>query len=198
MVATRTHGNGPVSLRGDGTGLRSLEIDNTLLRRAGGGDRDAFAALYERHAGAVYGLACRLLHSPSLAEGVTQDVFLAVWAQAPAFDSSRGSARTWILTLAHRRAVDAVRRGGPLGPRPDSIPADPWAADERLSLAIGSLDEPERTAIQLAYLGGLTSAQVAEQLRLPVPTAKARIRDGLRRLASELSSGMSTPADLPS
>lgn len=194
-----------VATLGNGTAPRTRGVDDALLRHVATGDRDAFAALYERHAAAVYGLACRVVRSPALAEEVTQDVFLAVWTQAPGFDRSRGSARTWILTITHRRAVDAVRREQAARNRdakvatlaaelPTDVVGDrvvEQAAarfrDERLGQAMTSLTELQRGAVELAYFGGLTYAQVAEQLRVPVPTAKSRIRDGLRRLATQLA-----------
>lgn len=176
MLVAHSHDRASASLPGDGTGLRTREIDNALMRRAGRGDRDAFAALYERHAPAVHGLASRIVGSPALAEEVTQDVFLTVWVKAPTFDRSRGSVRTWFLTIAHRRAVGAVRATRSGRDRPHGAP-------DQATSSLRSLDEPLRAAVQLAYFGGLTCGQVAERLDVPLSTARGRLRDGARRLA---------------
>ena len=176
--------------------------DNELLARIAHGDRDAFAGLYDRLAPNVYGLALRVVRSPALAEEVSQDVFLTVWLKGASFDPARGSARTWILTITHRRAVDAVRReeanrdrsarSAFLEEQSDTdvvseavlSRASTRQAEEQISTALGSLTALQRAAIELAYFDGLTCVQVAERLQVPVPTAKSRIRDGLRRLAT--------------
>ncbi len=188
-----------------GTGLRACGIDNALMNRIARGDRDALAVMYERHAPFVHGLACRVVRNPALAEEVTQEVFLTLWTKAQAFDRSRGSVRTWILTIAHRRSVDVVRREeahrtrlarqAALPPTPalDTVGegvaegAGARWADGQLDQALRNLTALQRSAIQLAYFGGLTYAQVADHLGIPVPTAKSRIRDGLRRLTAELA-----------
>ncbi|CAA9389680.1 MAG: RNA polymerase sigma-70 factor [uncultured Nocardioidaceae bacterium] len=178
--------------------------DRVLLERVALGDRDAFGALYESLAPAVHGIATRVVRSPALAEEVTQEVFLAVWQQAPTFDASLGTARTWILTLAHRRAVDAVRReqsqrdrttrSAALGHQHpfDQVAEEVLAraatesASEMVSKALMTLTPLQRKTIALAFYEGLTYPQVAERLAIPLSTAKTRIRDGLRRMAVEL------------
>jgi RNA polymerase sigma-70 factor (ECF subfamily) len=179
MVVVHSRDAVAAALPGDGTGQRTREIDIALLKHVAGGGRDALAALYERHAPLVYGLACSVVRSPSLAEEVTQDVFRAVWVRAATFDQSRGSARTWILSIAHQQALDVVRRqeSARLGPS--------TTAQGRPSLR--SLTGVQCAAVELAYFGGLTCDQVAERLQLPVSTATSQMRDGLRRLASEHS-----------
>lgn len=175
--------------------------EDTLLERVATGDRAAFAALYDRVAGLVYGITLRVIRDPAIAEEVTQEVLLAVWTNAPAFDRSRGSARAWISTLAHRRAVDVVRseqaardRVRRVQPTQFERPFDEVAElavartpDVTLAHALDALTVLQRQAVELAYYEGLTQAQVAQVLEVPLGTAKTRIRDGLRRLTRELS-----------
>ena len=195
----------PRSAMPGSTAITTREIDETLLERIVGGDPEALGVLFDRFGPAVHGLALRVVRERSLAEDVTQDVFLDVWLKAAHFDRTRGSARTWILTIAHRRAVDVVRReqsGRDRVARATSVlpqqgydvvgeeavdRAAAVSAGQRLARALLTLTELQRTAIELAYFGGLTYAQVAQHLDIPVPTAKTRIRDGLRRLAGELT-----------
>lgn len=184
--------------------LTPRRTDGALLKRVAVGDRDAFGVLYDSLAPAVHGLACRVVRDPSLAEEVTQDVFLMVWQQSPGFDPGRGSARTWVLTLAHRRAVDVVRREQSLRDRTaragtlerehpfDEVAdavltrASSRSASEQVSRAMVALTPLQRKTIALAYFEGLTYPQVAERLAIPLSTAKSRIRDGLRRMAVTL------------
>jgi RNA polymerase sigma-70 factor, ECF subfamily len=188
-----------------GAALPPRRTEGVLLKRVAAGDRDAFGALYDSLAPAVHGVACRVVREPALAEEVTQDVFLTVWQKAPTFDPAQGSARTWVLTLAHRRAVDIVRREQSLRDRAARSAAlgigQPFdqvaeevldraaarSAGEQVGRALGSLTPLQRRTITLAYFEGLTYPQVAEQLSIPLSTAKTRIRDGLRRMALELS-----------
>jgi RNA polymerase sigma-70 factor (ECF subfamily) len=178
------------------------DAEDKLAERVAIGDRAAFAELYDGLAPAVHGLACRVLRNPALAEEVTQDVFLTVWLKAGTFDRTRGQARTWIMTITHRRAVDAVRREQANRDRlarmatTDEQPgtdvvservlerASARWAQEQVSGALESLTTLQRTAVEMAYFDGLTYVQVAERLHIPLPTAKSRIRDGLRRMAT--------------
>ena len=175
-----------------------------LLAAAATGDTRAFAALYDAMAAAVYGLARRVVVDPSIAEEVTQETFAAVWATAGTFDSSRGSARGWVLTIAHRRAVDVVRHEQAARNRIERVaaatrerPAADIADDvvenasrssdaQAVHRALQTLTELQRAAVQLAYFKGCTYREVAEILEVPLGTAKTRIRDGLHRLAQEL------------
>lgn len=182
----------------------SRASDETLLERVSLGDRPAFAALYDSLAPAVFGVARGVVVDPSLAEEVTQDVFLSVWAKPHAFDRTRGSARSWILTLARRRAIDVVRHeqasrnrsarsAAASTQRPfdevadlvvERLPQEERAKD--LVKALACLSEVQLAAVELAYFKGLTYREVAEVLGVPLGTAKTRIRDGLRRLAQQL------------
>ena len=192
------------------TMLAERRTDGALLRRVASGDRDAFGALYDGLAPAVHGVALRVVREPALAEEVTQDVFLTVWQKAPSYDPALGSARTWVLTLAHRRAVDVVRREQSLRDRSarsatleHQHPFDQVAeevlsraatrsAGDQVGRALGSLTPLQRKTIALAYFEGLTYSQVAERLGIPLSTAKTRIRDGLRRMARELTAPVGT------
>lgn len=167
-----------------------------LLVAAGAGDRAAFAALYDRTAARVFGLVRRLVVDPAQAEEVTQDVYLEVWQTAPRFDRDRGSAISWMFTLAHRRAVDRIRsaqsahdRDMRIGARDLDVPVDTVAESaevriehERAHEALAGLSELQRECVALAYYGGLTQSEIAERLGVPLGTVKTRLRDGMIRL----------------
>ncbi|MUL63991.1 RNA polymerase subunit sigma [Mycobacterium sp. CBMA 234] len=167
-----------------------------LLRRVSGGDADAFAAFYDATSARVYGLVVRVLRDPGYSAEVTQDVYAQVWRSASAFDPTEGSALAWLMTLAHRRAVDRVRaevassrREWDYGTRhidraSDVVSDAAVRGDERRRVA-GCLDiltDSQRQAIELAYYDGLTYAQVSEHLSTSLGTVKSRMRDGLRKL----------------
>jgi RNA polymerase sigma-70 factor (ECF subfamily) len=177
--------------------------EEALLRRVARRDERAFRAIYDRYARSVYSLALGLLRDATRAEEVTQEVFLAIWRGAAGFDAGRGRARTWILSLAHHRTVDAIRRrrvrdAEPLDP---AVPAPSDAADEairgvevaRVRDALARLSPVQREAIGLAYYGGYTQDEIARRLGVPLGTVKTRMRDGLLRLR-ELLEG--TPAGM--
>jgi RNA polymerase sigma-70 factor (ECF subfamily) len=173
---------------------------DVLLPRVARGDAQAFAELYDALGAAVHGIARRVVRDPNRAEDVTQDVFLEVWRKAPSFDEGRGSARTWILTIAHRRAVDAVRRNeaqkrydgrATLDEVSHDQPADELLKDEEHSAVRDCLDtltELQLESVRLAYFNGYTYAEVATLLGKPLPTIKTRMRDGLIRLRDCLES----------
>lgn len=176
--------------------MPSLTLDDAL-ELVSTGDRSAFSDLYDEVAPMVYGMALRITRAPAFAEEVSQEVFVQIWQQAGRFDRSKGSAKSWIATLAHRRAVDAVRRNQSAMDRDAAVPVDtpgPDAAEQavvadehdRVRAALGGLSEVQREAITLAYYGGLTYREVAERLDSPVGTVKTRIRDGLHQLRSHL------------
>ncbi|WP_438856555.1 ECF RNA polymerase sigma factor SigK [Agromyces sp. M3QZ16-3] len=167
-----------------------------LLVASGTGDRAAFGALYDRTAARILGLVRRIVIDPAQAEEVAQDVFLEVWQTAPRFDAARGSAISWMFTLAHRRAVDRVRssqsardRDARIGARDLDVPVDSVAEvvevrldHERAHVALAELSDPQRECVELAYYGGLTQAEIAERLDVPLGTVKTRMRDGMIRL----------------
>lgn len=166
-----------------------------LLGRVGRGDEEAFAAVYDLLGAAVYGLARRVVRDPARAEEITQEVFIQVWQSAARFDASRGSAKGWVLTLAHRRAVDAVRHDQAAtnrenrydwssGPDFDEVEetVSTTLEHEQVRRCLGGLTELQREAVNLAYYNGHTYAEVAEVLDTNPATIKTRIRDGLVRL----------------
>jgi|KBSSwiStaDraftv2_1062776.scaffolds.fasta_scaffold06875_7 RNA polymerase sigma-70 factor (ECF subfamily) len=183
---------------GGDTGERRPDAD-LLLRRAGHGDADAFAAVYDLLAARVFGLVTRVVRDAAQAEEVTQEVFVEVWHKANRFDPARGSAMGWVATLAHRRAVDRVRsaqaaterdrRVAVVAPRDGETGYDEVAEQvelrmeyERLRRCLDGLTERQRESISLAYYSGYTYREVAELLAIPVTTVKTRMRDGLIRL----------------
>jgi RNA polymerase sigma-70 factor (ECF subfamily) len=176
---------------------RALE---DLLVATATGDRDAFSALYDATAARVFGLVRRLLVDAAQAEEVTQDVFLEAWQTAARFDPERGAAIPWLLTLAHRRAVDRVRasqssreRDLKVGIRDLGVPVDEVAEaaeiaieHERVAEALTSLPAAQRECISLAYYGGCTQSEIATRLDVPLGTVKTRLRDGMIRLRDVL------------
>ena len=163
-------------------------------------DRDdtALSDLYDQFGSFVYGLAARVIGDRRAAEDVTQDVFLFVWEHPGAFEPARGRLRTFLGTLAHRRAVDHVRREEARRRRGErdaalqlSVPdvdemAMALVTAERVRAEVDRLPPEQREAIELAYFGGRTYRQVAEELAIPEGTAKSRLRLGLRRIADAL------------
>lgn len=183
-------GGDPAHASAAGDGLADL------LHRCSLGDEIAFASLYDATSGRVHGLVRRVVRDPDQAQEVTQEAFLQIWRTSTRFDPARGAALSWILTLAHRRAVDRVRsaeaahqRDLTYARRTEERPVDSTAeqvhADldrARVRAALASLTEVQRQAVELAYFGGYTHTEVARMLDLPLGTAKTRIRDGLIRL----------------
>ncbi len=165
-----------------------------LMRRAARGDSRAFETLYDELSPAVYGLARRVVRDPTRAEDVTQEVFLDVWRKATRFDVERGKAKTWIMTIAHRRAVDAVRRSEAQKRQdhqgaPDEVshdePADALIEAEEHGAVrdcLETLTDLQLESVRLAYFNGYTYGEVATLLDKPLPTIKTRMRDGLIRL----------------
>jgi RNA polymerase sigma factor (sigma-70 family) len=173
--------------------------EHDVRDRLAAGEERALNEVYEQYSSFVYGLALRVIGDPRAAEDIARDVFLFVWERPEAFDPARGSLRTWLGTLAHRRAVDYVRReearrrrtqreaGRQAAVIPDVAEmATALVAAERVRAALDVLPDEPRRAIQLAYFGGRTYRQVAEQLGIPEGTAKSRLRLGLRRVAAVL------------
>lgn len=173
------------------------------LRSCAKGDQDAFARLYDLISPKVYGLVVRVLRDPAQSEEVVQECFLEIWRNAARYDPARGSASAWILTIAHRRAVDRVRaceadtrRDRDYGAATRPVHHDQTAETaearieaRRVHAALETLTPTQREAIQLAYLGGYTHSEVALMLDLPLGTAKTRIRDGLIRLRDTMGVG---------
>ena len=171
-----------------------------LLGLAAGGDEPAFAELYRRVAPAVFGLVTKVVRDPAQAEEVTQEVFVELWRTASRFDPARGRARIWIMTCAHRRAVDrvrsaerAARRDDLAGRRGQGRPYDEVVEQVETSLerehvrrGLDVLTDLQRETVVLAYFGGYTHREIAELLGVPSGTVKTRLRDGLIRLRDHL------------
>lgn len=176
--------------------------DDDLLRLSGRGDYDAFTELYSRFERVAYGLAVRVVRDRQLAEDAVVESFITVWRSAASFDPGRGSAKSWILTIVHRRAVDVIRREEqrrrPVETSYEFEPgADEVAAlrEQRVEVqrALRRLPDRERELIELAYYGGYTQSQLAGQLGLSLGTVKSRMCAGLGRLREFLSEA---PAEL--
>lgn len=174
-----------------------------LLRLSARGDEAAFAALYDATAARLHGLVVRVVRDPAQSEEVTQEAFLDIWRTASRYEPDRGTALSWLLTIAHRKAVDRVRsaeaatrrdttyHSSNAGVEHDVTAEAAGAAIEarRVRNAMRALTAVQREALELAYFGGYTHTEVATMLDLPVGTAKTRIRDGLIRLRDTMGVG---------
>ena len=177
-----------------GSAERAEEDLDTLLKLVARGDQGAFEALYERLARPAYGLVRKVLRDPAQSEEVVQEVLLEVWRTAARFDPARGGAATWVLTIAHRRAVDRVRSETAAAERERRAQRDAATLDAGTDSFEASLDaaalrrcleglsDVQRQSITLAYYGGYTYPEVAKLLEVALGTIKSRIRDGLNRL----------------
>jgi len=173
----------------------ALDVEE-LLRRVSRGDTPAFETLYDRVVGTVYGVIRRVLRDPAQSEEVTQEVMVEVWRTATRFDRTRGSATTWIHTMAHRRAIDRVRATQSAHDRDERVgrrdQVDPYDVvvdqvearleQEQVRRCLDGLTELQRQSVTLAYYGGYTYREVAEVLDTPLGTVKTRLRDGLIRM----------------
>jgi RNA polymerase sigma-70 factor (ECF subfamily) len=171
-----------------------------LLERVAGGDETAFARLYDMLAPRVFGLILRVLVNRAQSEEVLQEVFLEVWQSAARFAPNRGQGRSWVLTIAHRKAVDRVRssqasadRDVRAGLRDLAVPFDGVAEQVELSIegarvaaALSALPDAQREALTLAYYGGYSQSEIAVLVGAPLGTIKTRMRDGLTRLRAEM------------
>ncbi|WP_329286768.1 ECF RNA polymerase sigma factor SigK [Streptomyces sp. NBC_00691] len=176
---------------------------DTLMLRAANGDRDAFAGVYDALVQPVMGLACRILRDAGQAEEVTQDVMIEVWRTADRFRPDLGTAKAWVLTLAHRRTVDRVRsvqaskdrevRAGMLSTDRDfdQVAETVENLDERRRVhrCLAALARLQRVPLVLAYYQGMTCLEVARSLSTPEGTVKSRMRKGLDQLRTCLEAG---------
>ena len=186
-----------------GLDLRSL-ADEDVMDRVRRGDAQAFEVIYERHSGAAFSLAYRMMGTRSGAEDVTQDAFLSMWRSGARYDSGRGSVRTWVLGIVHHRAIDALRRATVHDRRRagDEGIEERFEARERTDAeaarreeagtvrsALASLPPDQSQVIELAYFGGFTHTEIAEMLDAPVGTVKGRMRLGLKKMRAQLGAG---------
>ncbi|MDQ4006358.1 MAG: sigma-70 family RNA polymerase sigma factor [Actinomycetota bacterium] len=179
------------------------ETDLELVHRLSARDADAFEILYRRYGPAAQGVAMRVLRQAALAEEVVHDTFLAVWTAPEAFDPSRGPFRTFILSLVHHRAVDAVRREERLrareqranpGPVPDedvmeTVVEEADLADRRRLVreALAALPEDQRRLVELMYFRGWTQSRIADEEKIPLGTVKSRVFAAMKRLREALA-----------
>lgn len=188
-------------LEANGARIDYGEADDVrLLRLIQQGDQDAVAALYDRYSGVAYGLALRITSDSASAEDVVQDAFVSVWRQSRRFDPERGQLRSWLLTIVHHRAIDAVRRKAgrseralPEAPeefvatrgRPEELAE--WTLEaEAVRDAVGRVPEDQRRTIEMAYFGGLTHVEIADRMGVPLGTVKSRLRIGLEKIREYL------------
>jgi RNA polymerase sigma-70 factor (ECF subfamily) len=177
------------------------DADRAVLALVTAGQLDALQELYDRYRTMAYSIALRITSDPSLAEDVVQDAFLGVWRNASRYVEGRGSVKTWLLSIVHHRAVDAVRRRRPTTelPEREDVPPpalqlpDLWddvaAGLDRAAIAraLTTLSDVQREAIELAYWGGLTQQEIAERTGTPLGTVKSRVRLGLLALRGALA-----------
>jgi len=179
-------------------GLRDAS-DSALVVAIGRWREDALAEAFRRHAGAVYGLARRVLGDAASAEEVVQEVFLRLWSKPDSYDPARGSLRAYLLAQSHGRAVDLLRSDSSRRRREERDAArsaeagydierevSDLAVSEHIQAIVQDLPEDERRAIELAYFGGHTYREVAAMLAQPEGTVKSRIRSGLKRMRSRV------------
>jgi RNA polymerase sigma factor (sigma-70 family) len=173
-----------------------LDADQHLMRSFAARDPGAANTLYRRFAGRIYGLGLVMLGSDAAAQDLVQDTFVKLWRSADRYDRSRGKLETWVLLMARSLAIDAIRRRvleartlehvdhpveADQGPGPDDQVVILDLTD-RARKAMSSLPPEQRAALELAYLGGKTSAEISDLEGIPVGTAKTRIRAALLRL----------------
>jgi RNA polymerase sigma-70 factor (ECF subfamily) len=185
----------------DGAKQVVAPTDEELVGRlAAGPDEAALSELYDRYQGVMYGLAMRITNDAGLAQDAVQEAFVGVWRNAARYAEGRASVRTWILSIAHHRAIDMLRRRRATSPLPEvddalneSLTApDVWpevarAADAAaVRQAMAGLPDAQREAIELAYFGGLTQVEIAEREQVPLGTVKSRVRLGLGALRRAL------------
>lgn len=174
--------------------------DGQLLQAVARGDQEALITLHRRYVNLVYSMAWRVLQDVGLAEEVTQDIFLKLWDKGQRYDPARGRFSSWLLSVTRFAAIDRLRREG-RRPRQAEVatgdldgsealerllPSDhaAWERGQHLRLVLAQLPHEQRQIIELAYFGGLTHSELAEQLGLPLGTVKGRLRLGLEKLRS--------------
>jgi RNA polymerase sigma-70 factor, ECF subfamily len=183
------------------TDIRNL-ADEEVMQLVGDGDPRAFELLYDRHGGAAFSLAYRMVGNRGTAEDIVQEGFLSIWRSRMRYDASRGSVRTWVLGIVHNRTIDALRRGAAQERRreqfegveerheaPERTDVEAARREEARSVrsALDALPADQRRTIELAYFGGFSHSQIAELLDEPIGTIKGRMRLGLQKLRHQLA-----------
>lgn len=177
-------------------------VDTRLMQRVAQGDKQAFAEIYDRFSGPLYATAIRIVRDAAEAQDIVHDAFITVWDKAATFEPKRGSAFSWAVTLVRNRAIDRVRsrqrraellaESAPmdLGYQDDVAGSEAAAstdAAQAVRSAVSTLPVEQRRALEMAFFGGLTQEQIAQTLREPLGTVKARIRRGLLKLRDLLA-----------
>jgi len=179
------------------------DADRAVLVRLANGELAALEELYDRYKTMAYSIAFRITNDATLAEDVVQDAFLGAWRNAARYVEGKGSVKTWLLSIVHHRAIDAVRRRRPTTDLPEAdLPAPPqlqlpdvWAEvaasldADTVKGALATLSDVQREAIELAYFGGLTQQEIAERTETPLGTVKSRMRLGLLAMRRHLEAG---------
>jgi RNA polymerase sigma-70 factor, ECF subfamily len=179
--------------------------DEELMPLIGAKNPDAFEVLYDRHGGAAYSLAYRILGDRAAAEDVTQEAFISIWRSGARYDRGRGSVRSWMLSIVRNRAIDALRSKAARAPRLsfdeeailEQRPADDRTDEEairreaadQLRGALGGLPGDQSRVIELAYFGGFSQSEIARMLGVPLGTVKGRMRLGLEKIRGDLAEG---------
>jgi RNA polymerase sigma-70 factor (ECF subfamily) len=176
--------------------IRAL-ADEELMQLVRAGDARAFEVIFDRHSGAAFSLAYRMCGRQAMAEDVVQEAFVSLWRSGARYDATRGSVRTWVLSVVRNRAIDAFRRESAKGsrdvaeegiaermPSPERTDTEVERRDEarQVRKALVELPPDQRQVIELAYFGGFTHSQIADMLELPSGTVKGRMRLGLTKM----------------
>jgi RNA polymerase sigma-70 factor (ECF subfamily) len=180
--------------------------DEDLMPLVARKDPDAFEVFYDRHGGAAYSLAHRIVGDPGGAEDVTQEAFLSIWRSKARYDPTRGSVRAWTLGIVRNRAIDALRREGGGAPKldfDDEAALERRPAPERTEAealrretarqvrgALGGLPSEQSQVIELAYFGGFSQSEIADMLGTPLGTVKGRMRLGLEKIRARFAEGV--------
>jgi RNA polymerase sigma-70 factor (ECF subfamily) len=180
--------------------------DEDLMPLVGERDPEAFEVLYDRHGGVAYSLAYRIVGEKVAAEEVTQEAFISIWRSGARFDRTRGSVRSWMLSVVRNRAIDFLRSRAGKAPKltfdDDALleqrPAEELTEEEALRRetatevrgAIGELPGEQAKVIELAYFGGFSHSEISRVLGVPLGTVKGRMRLGLEKIRAELAEGL--------
>jgi RNA polymerase sigma-70 factor, ECF subfamily len=200
----RSQGTDPVAI--DKRRAERL-ADEDLMPLLGEKDPAAFEIFYDRHGGAAYSLAYRIVGDRTAAEDVTQEAFLSIWRSGARYDRARGSVRAWTLGIVRNRAIDALRRQAGKAPKLDfddeaalEQRSAPDYTDEQalqresareLRGALSELPDEQSKVIELAYFGGFSHSEIAEMLSMPLGTVKGRMRLGIEKIRTQLAEGYS-------
>jgi RNA polymerase sigma-70 factor, ECF subfamily len=184
--------------------IRNL-ADEEMMQLIQAGNPRAFELLYDRHGGAAFSLAYRMVGNRVTAEDITQEAFLSIWRSRMRYDQARGSVRTWVLVIVHNRAIDALRRSLVHDRRRETVEGieERFEAREQTDVeaarreearnvrtALDTLPDDQRKTIELAYFGGFSHSQIAELLNEPIGTVKGRMRLGLEKMRRQLGEGV--------